>query len=182
MVGETAQPETAASGGLDRPVAGALPSLLVPLSPPAILERCEEAAKRGRLAGFERRAPAGTLFSVECPGTPFEGWLDARAEPAGADRTRLVFSTRLKPLWVWGFAAVLALSVWPGVVLTEGLVASLVPGSFWKWTWYWYIPLTLPFAPLAWWQAVKMSRAGVSAEAAATIDKLATELGATREG
>lgn len=181
-VGETAQAleERPRLDAADTPRAG----FRVPLTPEAIVDRCTHAAKRGRLPGFHPRSgPDGPLFRLECPGSPFEGWLEVFAaadpSPTADPGTSLSFRTRLKPLWVWGFAVALVLSIWPGVVLTESLVASVIPGSFWRWTWYWYLPLTVPFAPLAWWQAVKMSRAGVEAEAAIAIDKLASELTAT---
>lgn len=157
---------------------GPLPPLRTELTLAQVRERCLAASRRGRLAGY-KVGSGDEAFRVECPGTPFEGWLVARAVATGAEgKVTLEFSTVLKPVWTWGFAVALVLSIWPGVVLTEGLVASLIPGSFWQWTWYWYMPLTVPFAPLAQWQAVKLSRVGVRAEAEATIEKLRKELGA----
>jgi hypothetical protein len=155
----------------------ALPDLAVPMSAEAVLARLDEAARRGKLPGYEPGGPPGVLFRLECPGMPFEAWLDAGTVALSPDGLTLRFSTRFKPLMPWVFVAILVLSVWPGVVVTESLIASIIPGSFWRWTWWWYLPLTILSAPWAWMVAMKRSRATIAAEAQLSIDALAQILG-----
>ncbi len=99
--------------------------------------------------------------------------------PRPADQgTLLRFDARIKPLIPLIFAVVLAASVWPGVVLTESMIASFFPTSTaWRYTWWWYMPLTLPFAPWAFWSALKRSRASIHDSAHRAIAKIAGELG-----
>jgi hypothetical protein len=180
-MGETKNPSGAAEAGARGPAG--LPTVRTGLSAAEVVDRLRAAARRGRMPGLDvpgAGGRGGVVFRVECPATPFEGWLVAERE-GGAGEGVLRFTTRLKPAWPVGFAVVLVLSVWPGVVLTESLIASLIPGSFWKWTWWWYVPLTVVSSPWAMWAAVKMSRAGVRAEAEATIAKIAGEIEGTVE-
>lgn len=161
------------------------PEVLVPLSVPLgsvrtarsaaeIVKTLDTAARRGRLAGFEPNSRGNSeCFRAAAFGTPFDGVLIGRLAEGS-----LRFETRLRPLMPMGFALVLAASVWPGVVLTESMIASFFPSSSaWKWTWWWYIPLTLPFCPWVFWSAVKKSRATVHDSAHQVIAKIAAELG-----
>lgn len=161
------------------PLSVPLPSLLTAKSPKDALAAIATAARRGRMAGFDAHAK-GALFRVAAFGAPFDGELLALAEPAG-DRTRLRFRPRFKPLIPWVYIIILITSIWPGVVLTEGLVASLIPGSAWQYTWWWYMPLTAPFTPWVFWSALKKSRASVHDSAHRAIEKIAAELAGTLE-
>jgi len=157
--------------------------LTVPYATPEIVNALDAAARRGKLAGFEPGAPGTAyLFRAEAFGTPFEGWLLAHATltpttAGGGPSTTLTYSRRLKPLWPWTFALVLLLSVWPGVLLTESLLAAMLPNWSWLWktTWYWYLPLSTLGGIAAMHQALKRSRLTIAAsahEAAETIKSL----------
>lgn len=160
--------------------------LTVPYAIPEIVSALDAAARRGKLAGFEPGAPGTAyLFRAEAFGTPFEGWLLAHATPTppttttpgGGPSTTLTYSRRLKPLWPWTFALVLLLSVWPGVLLTESLLAAMLPTWTWLWktTWYWYLPLSTLGGIAGMHQALKRSRLTIAAsahEAAETIKSL----------
>jgi hypothetical protein len=151
----------------------------VPLSGDAIVTKLDTAARRGKLAGFAVCKPgSGELFIADAFGTPFEGVLVAAAHPAGTG-TRLVFRRRLKPVWPWGFAIVLVLSVWPGVVLTESVLAAMFPSATWLWqtTYYWYLPLAIIGGIFGWIGAMKKSRLTVAASSHETADKIKTLLG-----
>lgn len=170
-----------ASDPAPAPAAEVLVPLDVPLgtvrtarSAAEIVKTLDTAARRGRLAGFESNSRGNSeCFRAAAFGTPFDGVLIGRLVEGS-----LRFETRLRPLMPMGFALVLAASVWPGVVLTESMIASFFPSSgFWKWTWWWYIPLTLPFCPWVFWSAVKKSRATVHDSAHQVIAKIASELG-----
>lgn len=157
--------------------------LTVPYATAEIVSTLDAAARRGKLAGFEPGAPGtGYIFRAEAFGTPFEGWLLAHATltpttPGGGPNTTLTYSRRLKPLWPWTFALVLLLSVWPGVLLTESLLAAMLPNWTWLWktTWYWYLPLSTLGGIAGMHQALKRSRLTIAAsthEAAETIKSL----------
>ncbi len=157
-----------------------LPEIRTELAEAQVLERLETAARRGRLPGF-LRMPGSTAggFVADAFGTPYDGELRGEVSRSGS-QTVVRFSTRLKPKMPAIFLAILIVTVWPGVVLTESMLASLLPGWGWLWrtTWYWYLPLTVPFVPWLMWSTLKRSRAAVHASALEQVGKIATELGA----
>lgn len=147
----------------------------------SLLAALDRLARRGKLAGFSAEGlPDGVAFTVSAHGSPFDGVLAARVLPepeATGGGVRLDFTPRIKPAAVWIAGVVLALTVWPGVVLTESLIASMFPASSaWTYTWYWYIPMTAPFAPLALWQAIKRSRASIAAAGREVVERLRSDL------
>lgn len=162
------------------PKAAPLPVLRVQASGDAIVQTLAEAARRGRMAGFEPGQPgSGVLFTTCAFSAPFDGLLDARATEVDG-QTELRFSPRLKKKVLWIFVAVMVLSIWPGVVLTESLLASLLPSWDWLWgtTYWWYLPLSIIGAPWAIWSAVKKSRAEMAVSAVEMVGKVQKELGA----
>ena len=148
-----------------------------PLAMPEILMRLEKAARRGELPGFERGGPAisGTTaaFYVDADAVPFEGVLIAIASTSAGESpgTMLHLHTRLKRRMPWVFFVVLALTAYPGVLLTESMIRTIVPGWAWLWStvWWWYFPLSVISIPLALIPAIRKSRtmAALSAAAAA---------------
>lgn len=147
----------------------------------SLLAALDRLARRGKLAGYSVEGlREGAAFTVGAHGSPFDGLLEARLLPDSEGDPgvlRLAFAPRVKPAAVWIAGVVLALTVWPGVVLTESLIASVFPGSSaWTYTWYWYIPMTAPFAPLALWQAVKRSRASIAAAGREVVERLRNDL------
>lgn len=158
-----------------------LPDLTVELSPTGILTRLEEAARRGRLAGFEA-GEKGVLFKTCAFSSPFEGELLAHAESTDSGGTRLRFSTRMKKKLLYVFVVVLLVSIWPGMPITESVLASLVPS--WRWLWattvWWYLPLSVIGAPWSLWVAVKRSRQEMAVSAPEMVAKVEKELKTAR--
>jgi hypothetical protein len=158
------------------------------LAAAAVVARLDALARRGKLAGFvPAKGGSGDLFYASAFGTPFDGELVCRYETAvqggsagagGSAGGTLVFHTRLKPTIPWVFFALLVLSVWPGVLLAESLMASYFPAGWSVWTWWWYIPLTLPTVPWGMWWGLKRSRALVHDEAHRVVRRISAELGA----
>ncbi|MBX3403707.1 MAG: hypothetical protein KF699_09895 [Phycisphaeraceae bacterium] len=156
----------------------------------AIVARLDEAARRGKLPGFSAArsgrggGAGGTLFTITDFGSPFESIMVATVVRADSG-THLSFEVRLKPLMPAVFAAVLVVTVWPGVWLTDSLLRTY---SSWymslpDWATYaWYLPLTVPFCPPAFMAAVRKSRAAAAAEARELIDKVGALLHARTEG
>jgi len=156
------------------------------LALPEILIRLEKAARRGDLPGFERGGPAisGTpaAFFVDADAVPFEGMLVATAAKAEGEQagTTLRLHTRLKQRMPWVFFVVLVLTAYPGVLLTESMIRTMVPGWAWLWStvWWWYFPLSVISIPLVLIPAIKKSRkiaAQSAAAASASISKLIEE-------
>lgn len=160
-----------------------LPALVVESSPQQIVERLETAARRGRMAGFERGVDNGVLFKTAAFGGPFDGELAARAEALPSGGTRLYFSTRMKQKTLWIFIIILVVSIWPGAPITKSLLASMVPSWRWLWetTYWWYLPLSIIGSPWSVWSAVKKSRQGIAESAVEMLGKVEKELAATRE-
>ena len=141
-------------------------------------------ARRGKLPGFAA-GPGGRdwLFAVDAFASPFDGQVRARVEGAGgAGGTRLRFEVRLKPRWPAVFVMAMLLAIWPGVVLTESLLASFFPHTPWTWvyTWWWYMPLSIVSTPFAIREAMGRSRKGAEASAREVIGELARALGGER--
>lgn len=164
-----------------------LPALLVPLSAEQTLAALETLARRGKLPGFHARGSsadaAAPLFVIDAFGAPFDGVLSAQVPqtPAPNATLRLEFTVKLKPLWPAVFVLSLLLAIWPGVVLTESLLASFFPHTAWTWqyTWWWYMPLSILGTPFAIKQAFSTSRLAARASAHESVAQLASGLGAT---
>jgi len=135
------------------PALDALPEVRAALEPRAIVARLDTLARRGKLAGFAPSQQNGVLFEAACFGEPFDRVLEARAAGEG-DRTVLKFSARLLPRIPAIFAVVTALTIWPGVWLTDSMLTT-----YFSWykipTWWWYMPLTI--IPM-FWMVPKMIR------------------------
>jgi hypothetical protein len=156
---------------------GPLPALAVALPAREVLARAESLAKRGRLPGFAR-ANGPALFTALAFGTPFDHQLIAEASTAGP-MTAVRFRLRMLPRTPLIFAVVIALSIWPGVWLTDSMLRTYFEGyplSPWQ-TAAWYIPLTVLPLPIWLVRAVKRSRDAAASEARELIDRLRVALG-----
>lgn len=168
---EPVQPPNSTSASV--PATGALPELSSPLSGVEIVAKLDASARRGKLPGFHK-SESDILFKLTDFGTPFESILEARATPSdiGSD---LRFTPKLKPTMPWIFIAILVVSVWPGVWLTDSMVRTYFTSysdvSFWV-TCAWYLPLTILPAPFAFMQAVKKSRRTAHEESLMLIEKI----------
>ncbi len=152
-----------------------LPRIETRLSASEIRARLLALSKRGKLAGYNGDDPDG-IASVAAHGTPFDSKLVLRQEG-----TTLSFVCKLLPTMPWVFAAVLVVTIWPGLPLTDGFLSSF------QWysglmarigidTWAWYLPLTILPAPLAMRGALKKSRASAHQSALEAIEKIRATL------
>jgi hypothetical protein len=160
-----------------------LPAVVTGMDAPDILERLATASRRGRLPGFEA-GDRGGLFSVAAHGHPFDAVLVGHHQ-AGDGAGRLEFTLRLLPKMPAIFAAVLLVTVWPGVYFMDELLAQLAPGiwsystghwGLWA-TWYWYVPMTVIPLPWVWASLMRRSRESTRAAAEEAIGKIAIETG-----
>jgi hypothetical protein len=127
----------------------------VALSPDQILARLDEMARRGRLPDF-RPCAGDALFAVCGLGYPFEHELIARATPNGSGTT-LSFTLRMRCRMPLVAGIVLALTVWPGVWLTDSMLRTYWEAYDFN-TYLWYLPLTILPIPFGWVKAVRRSR------------------------
>jgi hypothetical protein len=159
-----------------------LPVLRSPLSRDEIISRVKAAAMRGRIEGFEGTASSGQLrsadFRVEAFGTPFDGELGGliTADASSAPGSTVRFATRMLPRLPIVFLIILILTVWPGVVLTEKIIADYFPAGWYKYTVYWYYPLSVPTVPWAMWVSLRRSRVSIAESARRAIDQIAKEI------
>ncbi len=164
---------------------GPLPALGTPLGRGQVLERLGVASRRGRLPGFDVDAgrARGGLFAVAAYGKPFDELLiaDAAERPGGG--TVLTFRLHLLRGMPAAFAAVLLLSIWPGVYFMDELVAQFLPSLWRPWvTYWWYLPLSIIPTPWVWRGLMRRSRAEAMVSAREAIGKIRGELGAAVEG
>ena len=159
-----------------------LPALRAPLDAAAIVDRLSTASRRGKLPGF-RATPEdpASPFVIEVFGKYIHRRMLVSLEAQPADHaTVLRFRTRLRRTPIAVFWIVVVLSVWPGVALTDSLLAtyfSWYPREFWV-TCAWYLPLAVIPIPWMWRTIWRQSAAIADAEARESIAKIATHLGA----
>jgi len=141
-----------------------------------VLARLGKLSKGGKLAGYEPGGD-GRLASFAAFGTPFDGRVDITRAGDG-----LRFELRMPRKLPVVFAVALALSVWPGLPLTDaflqgfGWYERLTSGVFV--TWMWYVPLAAIPAPFALLAAMKKSHASALEHAKETVERLRPRLSA----
>ncbi len=144
----------------------AFPTIRSACSSDEILARIAKLSQRGRLPGFEP-GQGDVLFTATVFGQPFDKVLETRAETNTDNTTTLHFEARLKPILPWTFGIMTALTIWPGVWLTDELLVT-----YFQWydyiTWMWYLPITV--LPLPW-----MARSIMRKSEAASVEST-TEL------
>jgi len=163
------------------------PELLSPLDPSTVMERLGALAKRGKLPGFEDRSEAELVshsnvhaFRVLIFGNPYDRELLGTITPEG-EGSKLEFESRLLRKFPTIVIVVMVLALWPGVWLTDSMLAtyfSWYPNNFWI-TAAWYLPLTLLCIPVLWKQ-FKKSEAGCAAETSELLKKIATAISASK--
>jgi hypothetical protein len=132
---------------------GTLPDLVSPLPAQQVLSRLEAAAKKGRLPGFDT-SRAGVSFCVDAFGAIFDYQLHAVFENEGSS-TRIRFQLYRLPKTPALMAGAMAITVWPGLPMTDSMLRSWL--GFYdrlpSWVTYaWYIPLTILPLPWMWWK------------------------------
>lgn len=151
-------------------------------TPEQICEALERLSKQGKLPGFVRAGDGG-LFSVDAQGTPFDRRLVGEAVEKDG-RTELGWRLVTPRRWPVGIAIVLALTVWPGLPITDSLLQTYFPGSYGAWTsgwfrtWIWYLPITVLPIPWVWRGTFRKVHATTLAHAIETRAKIRDALGA----
>lgn len=159
----------------------AMPDIRSPLPPEEAVARLERLAKRGGLPGFDRLpARAGgacgeTGFKALVFGAPFDRELIARAEAAEGGGCIIRGRARLRMKLPVMYAIIIALTIWPGVWLTDSMLRI-----YFSWyrieTWWWYLPLcalVIPAVRKQW----KASESAAASELAELSKKIAAETG-----
>lgn len=146
--------------------------MTTPLGNEEVVARLEAMSKRGKLAGFTRGGAEGASASFAAHGTPFEGRVLVRP---GAGSVGFDLWMPKKPALVFG--VVLALTVWPGLPLSDSFLQGMVwyerLTSGWFHTWMWYLPLTILPAPFTLRTAMRKSRATAMEHAKETVARVA---------
>ncbi len=155
-----------------------LPSLDAPGTPAEVLAKLETAARRGRLAGFNKTS-ASTFF-CDAYGEPFESDLLGSITQVG-ERSRISFAVKLRTRLPLIFLATSIFSIWPGVWLMDSLMLTYFPGFTASVpTAWWYLPLTVLPLPYYGVKSMRKSKVGAQASAHEMIAKVASELGANQ--
>ncbi len=148
-----------------------------------ILAGLEALSKKGKLAGFERGRTGGAGTPGEADarfaahGHPFDGLVLVRATDGRADFE--LFMPRKMPVI---FGVILALTVWPGLPITDSFLYGfvwyerLMGLTGWLDTWVWYLPLTLLPAPFMLRSVVRKSRTAAMEHARETVERVRAAL------
>lgn len=161
----------------DQPTSGLPAPLSISADKLSIVRRMRALSQRGKLPGFEETADG---FKALAYGWIFDFDLAYRIDesPRGCSLTPALLLKRRMPAIV---LAVLIFSVWPGVWITDSMLAtyfSWYPHEFWK-TCAWYLPLTIIPMPWVWKTAMTRSRLLAEESARELADRVQSELIAT---
>jgi hypothetical protein len=143
-----------------------LPVLTTKLPRDEVVKRLESAARKGKLAGFEKRE-GPELFEVEAFSTPFDHLLLAMATQDSAG-TKLSFRLHMLRKSPAIFAATIIVSIWPGLPLTHSMLVTYFSSYSHVATWVtaaWYLPLTV--VPFFWFVPKSLKRSGKEARESA---------------
>lgn len=161
--------------------------LLTRLHAPEVAVALSKAGRRGKLPGYD--APDDTSFRVDCDAVPFEYALVGSIKPvSGQDpSTQVQLSLVRRPLMPTIFALTIAVSIWPGVWLTDSIL-----GVYWstysRWsasmpwlTYAWYLPLTVLPLPWMWRSFANKSKAQALASARKLVKAIEQEVEAAEQ-
>lgn len=174
-------PSGPSSGPFAEATHAAIPALTASLSPAEVVALFERKSQQGKLPGFQRD-PSGpgdvAAFRVRLFGAPYDRELIAHVEP-GAPGSTVRFTSYLRRRLPWVVVLLTAVSFWPGVLLTDSLLATWFPSWYPKQLWVtcaWYLPLCVLTIPALWKQYKKSERASEE-HLRETLAKLAAWLG-----
>ncbi len=154
-----------------------LPIVRTTRSRDEVLGALESASRRGKLPGFAR-GTGPVLFRVDAFGHPFEYRLEALAEQGTNGELTLRFRPVMASRVPMIFAAVIAVTIWPGVWVTDSMLRTYF--SWYEYaTWMWYLPLTIVPVPLMLRGMIRRSRAESHAAAMDLIDRVRGLVGET---
>ncbi|MFG0326555.1 MAG: hypothetical protein ACF8SC_04705 [Phycisphaerales bacterium JB037] len=143
-----------------------LPSVSSGGSPGEVIAALDAAARRGKLAGFEKRGGDG--FVVDAFGAPFDYDLIGRVSGEG-DGSEIRFSMERRKKMPIIAAVLLLVTIEPGRYFMD----QLIPGE-WGWinTMWWYYPLTILPLPWVWIGLSKRSERAAREHAGEQIEKV----------
>jgi hypothetical protein len=152
----------------------ALPTITSPLPPAEAIARLDRLSKRGKLPGFEKIPGGGGGFTCDIFGAPFDRELVAQVVTTSSGGCEINAQSRLRLKLPLIYAAVLIVTVWPGVWLTDSMLKI-----YFSWytieTWWWYMPMCLLMIPAVRKQW-KTSQAVAAEETAELLKKIAGEV------
>lgn len=128
----------------------------VPMDRVSVVRRMRALSQGGKLPGFEETADG---FVALAYGWVFDYDLRYRVNE-GPDGSTLTPTLELKRKMPAIVIAVLVASIWPGVWITDSMLATYFdwyPREFWK-TCAWYLPMTILPMPWVWKTAMGRSR------------------------
>lgn len=147
-----------------------LPSIATGMNASAVFAALSKMSKRGKLAGFEYNGGPGAAIA-DAHGTPFDSDLVIEYT-----KGEVQFSLQLRKKMPGIFMALLLVSVWPGLPLTDSFMFNFewyerLMGESIQ-TWMWYLPLTVLPIPFVWKSALKKSKASAHTHAVETIEMI----------
>ena len=158
------------------------------MSPTAVLKKLTKAARKGRLPEYEItqnvQGQHPGRFEVLIFGHPYDRTLLAEVHEEDEGST-IAFTTKLR----WKFPIIMivliAITIWPGVWLTDSMFETYFASYPWfGWpTWVWWViyeALVLIAIPPLWKQYTKSERK-TAVEARDLIEKIGKELGTSDE-
>lgn len=158
---------------------GVFETVTTPLDTEGVLDALRSLSRKGKLPGFDTESPG--LFRVSAFSAPFDHHLTCHAH-AVDEGTELRFVLERQNRMPILFAVVLAFTVWPGVVLTDSLLATWF-GFYGTWsqsmpwlTYAWYLPLTAGPIPWMWSSWSKKSRSAAEEHGREQVGKVRATL------
>ncbi|MBL4808544.1 MAG: hypothetical protein JKY43_00600 [Phycisphaerales bacterium] len=151
-----------------------LPKIKTEMSDSAVFKTLLKMSKSGKLAGYKHISGERAAV-VDAHGTPFDS--DLVIQYSEED---ICFSLKMRRKFPAIFMALLVVTVWPGLPLTDSFMFSLgwyerLMGESIE-TWMWYLPMTVLPIPFVWKSAIKKSRASARQHAIETIEKIQSTL------
>ncbi len=174
--GESNNSENQPARGMASALEITLPTITSPLPPTDAVERLDRLSKRGKLPGFEKQpgGVGGGGFICDIFGAPFDRELVAQVSATPGGGCEITSQSRLRLKLPLIYAAVLIVTVWPGVWLTDSMLKI-----YFSWytieTWWWYLPMCLLMIPAVRKQW-KTSQAVAAEESAELLKKIAAEV------
>lgn len=160
--------------GGDGGIASGVGAIAATMDRVSVVRRMRALSQRGKLPGFEETSDG---FRALAYGWVFDYDLRYRVDegPGGSTLTPALELKRKMPAIV---IAVLLLSIWPGVWITDSMLATYFdwyPREFWK-TCAWYLPLTVIPMPWVWKTAMGRSRMLAEESARELSERIGAEL------
>jgi hypothetical protein len=158
-----------------------IPDLSVGLAPSEVVACLERKSQQGKLPGFRRDPDSSTTFRLALYGAPYDRDLIVSASPVSTGST-LRFRSHLRRTLPWIVIFTTIITFWPGVLLTDSLMATWFPSWYPKQLWVtcaWYLPLCVLMIP-ALWKQYRVSERASEEHLRETLAKLAAWLAKPR--